>query len=166
MSIALDAVMVLRPFDRARDESFVYSGWLHSFRRGNEQAHTTPANVYFRGHHDVISGILDRPTTKIAVLAAEDDHSLIYGWLCHEVYQDKWLMHYAYVKSSFRRFGLGRRLLMHVGLDMTKPSGGFKPIYLTHVTALGMQLIEAAGLRQAASVTKNHYWAHRPPEGA
>ncbi len=106
MSALLDLVE-FRPM-LPGDHNFVRSSWLRSHRAVCEWA---PRDAYFRLHHDVVEGLLERATCIVA--ASKSDADQILGWACGEP-GERPLLHYAYVKQTFRRQGLGRELLRRV----------------------------------------------------
>ena len=92
-----------------RDIPFLTSSWLRSFRDG-AFVRGVPSTLYYRYHHKVISALLSRAVTLVAVNAEDDDQIL--GWLCAELVEGPSLVvHYAYVKEVFRKQGLAKRLL-------------------------------------------------------
>ena len=92
--------------------SLVYSTWLRSYQQSGPAVKKVSRADFFAGHHRVLDGIFARnPTVKLAVFP--EDHSVVFGWSVSE----PGVLHYAYVKPDFRKFGIARALTAH----LTKP---------------------------------------------
>jgi GNAT superfamily N-acetyltransferase len=108
------------------DLEFVFSSWLHSYRV-SPLARTIPKTSYYEGHHKVI----ERLVVKSRVICAVDpeDSNHIYGWCCWENSTTP-VLHYVYVKFSFRRLGIGSRLIEPVGTEFlyTHETAPFKAL--------------------------------------
>lgn len=93
------------------DRRFVIGSWLDSYyqpldpkRKAPELWHIPKYVAY--GHLEmVIYKLLDRATTLVAV-NSEDEHQL-FGFICFNAPN---ILHYIYVKSTFRKFGIARAL--------------------------------------------------------
>lgn len=121
-------VVVVRPATEA-DVSFIFNSWLKSYR-GTCKAISNP--VYYQFQHKTIEAILQRSQVLVACDAA--DPNQLYGYLVYEVVEGIAVVHYAYIKHSFR----GMKLLSLLAKDL--PAGGG---YYTHDTANGHRLAAA-----------------------
>ncbi len=102
--------LLLRTIE-AGDVHFVLKSWLKSYRNSCF-ATEIPNEVYFRSHRALILRLLDdRSVTMMAVNAEDEDQIL--GFVCYSpgVISECLVLHFIYVKSPFRRFGIGHRLL-------------------------------------------------------
>lgn len=73
-----------------------------------------------------IAKLLARPGVEIIVAynpQAINDKANIYGWLAHETGHPQPYVIYCYVKQSYRREGLARRLFAQAGIDPTSAFG-------------------------------------------
>lgn len=97
---------------RPEDLNLVRGTWLHSFGASGR------ARQMGREYRRVWSQVIDRLCTKSKILVAHPPESpdLIVGWICFE----PGIVHYAYVKSAFQRFGVARALLEASGLEGTR----------------------------------------------
>lgn len=87
----------------ADDLGYLFSSWLKSAR--GEGAHRHMANdVYFGAMKPRVTEALRRG--RIVVACNPDDPWAIYGWICFEPS----VIHYVYVKYTFRHLGVARRL--------------------------------------------------------
>jgi len=112
-------------------KNLIYATWLRSYQSSSHLVRHVSRNDFFAGHHDVLDRIFARePIVKLAVMP--DDHSVILGWACYEPWQQmdivdraagvlqvsrQLVLHYVYVKPSFRRYGVAKALLA----DLKRP---------------------------------------------
>lgn len=92
------------------DCNMILSDWLKSFRRSEFASDMTNA-VYFRGHEPLVKKALKRSQVVCAVNRDDPNHA--FGWVCFEPGSIP-ILHYLYVKESFRGFGIGTALFHHV----------------------------------------------------
>lgn len=145
--------LLIRPAEKS-DEGMIYKAWLESYRSsvwlrafhrkkirdeaGNDfnvaetvsvasvEQRGIPEFIYYPEQRKRINRLVGRGTTLIA--CAQDDLDHVYGFICGEKTPNDIVVHYWYVKSTFRRFGIGRQLLQALGWDSTKP------LFYTHPT--------------------------------
>lgn len=90
-------------------KNLIYATWLRSYEANSLQTKNIRRDAFFAGHHKILDGIFARdPEVKLAVLP--DDPSVVLGWSVTE----PGVVHYVYVKPSFRRYGIARSLLAHM----------------------------------------------------
>jgi len=89
-------------------------------------ANHVPPAIYFKQHHAIIDRIIVRGGT-CSILAMQDNPDVVLGFACIE---DRRVLHYLYIKLSFRRIHLGTRLLqshdIQVVTHLTKAGSAFK----------------------------------------
>lgn len=108
------------------DIPFLTSSWLKSYRDA-PAVRGVPNKVYYYFHHKVLEELISRG--MVLVLHYEHTPDQILGWVCYETYDSAMLLHYMYIKKSFRGFGLARKVLEEI-LDRENP-----PVVLyTHKT--------------------------------
>jgi predicted N-acetyltransferase YhbS len=100
----LEVEFKIRPM-RTDDEGFVFNSWLRSFRKSVDME----SKAYYLFKHSVIERLLRDSRTLMAV--ACDDPDQIFGWVCFAPFEDEYVVHYLYVKATFRKLGIGRRLI-------------------------------------------------------
>lgn len=111
------------------DTNFILSSWLKSFR--NSQAVRGMDNEeYFTGQELVIKKILHKSITKVIVNPEDEDQILAY--MTVETKNHKAIVHYIYVKQTFRGFGLATKLIKAFALH--------DPIYFSHMTPAAKHL--------------------------
>lgn len=111
-----DLAVLVRPAEAA-DIPFIFNSWLRSFRTGSLCANVANS-IYFVEHHKVLEKLLKR--SEVLVACEPSDPTNIYGYLCYEKIQDIFVLHYAYVKHTFRQLGVANSLLEKTGCDFTK----------------------------------------------
>src|SRR3972149_1030541 len=87
------------------DLPFIISTWLKSYRQAGYGVKLIRQDVFFRHFHDLIESILN--SAEIYIAAVKDSPSTIVGYLV----AGEEVLHYAYVKSPFRRMGIATELL-------------------------------------------------------
>lgn len=107
-----------------RDQAFVFSSWLQSYR-SSAFARPIATHTYFDRHHAVLERILARPTTRVVVATPEDAPAVILGWAVTEgllrgsardgATAPTPTLHYVYVKEQFRKLGIARQLVARIG---------------------------------------------------
>lgn len=90
------------------DHNFIFATWLNHFRDG-PVGKLPIQEVYFREQHLLIEKLLGRCKVLIAANPEAEDH--LFGWLVGEVVAGSGVVHYAFVKSPFRKSGVGRKLV-------------------------------------------------------
>ncbi len=88
------------------DEPFFYNSWLRSFKP-SYFAGPIPNDMYWDVYSAIIGRLLGR--SKVFVACDPDSENVIYGYLVVE-YKDRPVVHWMYVKQSFRGFGIALQL--------------------------------------------------------
>lgn len=120
----------IRPATEA-DVPFIFSTWLRSYRDSGFASNIS-TTVYYAEHHKVVEKLLK--SCDVYVACANDDISELYGYICAQKITGIFVLHYIYVKHSFRHLGLGKQLLNTFNHDFNKAS-----IY-THMTKVARAL--------------------------
>lgn len=116
------------------ERPFIYKSWLKGYRRAPRVVDMTP-DAYFAFQHRQIEKILD---TDAQVLMARglDDPDWLCGFLCSDVVDSHYIVHWCFTKVAYRGMGVLKSLLntdlQRRGIDPTQPS--FSGIY-THQRA-------------------------------
>lgn len=100
------------------DIPFIFSTWLRSYRDNSFFAKRIKNSIFFDGHHKVIEHLLQKPGLQVLVAHAGSDANTIFGYLVTEPAAK--VVHFAYVKKSFRRLGIAKALLDHFGADLNE----------------------------------------------
>lgn len=103
------------------DHACIYATWLRSYRHSSSFARNVHEGVFFAQHHAIIEALLAQSRVLIATI--EEDTSVILGWCCYEPGESvaglevPAVVHYVYVKPSFRKSGVASKLLDGVVID-------------------------------------------------
>lgn len=101
------------------DVNFIFNSWLKSYRNSYATKNIT-STFYFTEHHKVIERILAAAKTVIA--CNQEDPSQVYGYVVGDTVDGIFVIHYLYVKHSFRGLGLGKLLFNAFDHDPTAAS--------------------------------------------
>lgn len=112
------------------DLPFIYSTWTNSYRYDSVLGKSCRNSVFFREYNKVIDHILIQPDTKVAVACSPANAEVIFGYM---VYQPG-IIHYAFTKEVFWRFGIQRSLLQWLGgaKIVTHRTNMIKPLLECH----------------------------------
>lgn len=99
---------------------FVYNSWLRSYRHGSSFAKPIESRLFYDRHHQIISRILDRPSTKVFVASPKEDPETFIGYLVVEEGYGPAIVHFCYVKRPFRRLGVAKALCGAAGLNLNQ----------------------------------------------
>lgn len=109
-----------------KDLGFIFNSWLKSYKSSAYSKFITNP-VYYDMHHKVVESILKR--SKVFVAVDPKDTDRIFGYICTEISADTHIVHYAYVKETFRKMGIFRLLIEELKLP--------KAFFHSHSTLLG-----------------------------
>ena len=95
---------------RESDWPFVFATWLRAYADSRAvHALTDDKREYFTAHHAIVEAILHRG--KLVIATALGDENTILGYAVYE----PGVLHFCYVKASFRKHGVGRALVQACG---------------------------------------------------
>ncbi len=107
----------LRPGTEA-DAPFIFNSWLKC-NRHSRFALQMQNEVYFTQHHKLIEGLLRHCSVVIA--CNPNDIAQIYGYAVGEKIDGHSVIHFIYVKESYRKLGIALTLLQSVGYELGLP---------------------------------------------
>lgn len=90
------------------DVAFIFNSWLKSYRQSLFARNITNT-IYFDQHHKVLENLLK--TNKVIIACNEKDPSQMYGYICAGKEDGIFVLHYIYVKHTYRNLGIGKELL-------------------------------------------------------
>lgn len=109
------------------DLNFIFATWLKSYRHASSFARKISNDIFYKRHHLVIDLILKREGSRVLVAHPTGEPNVILGYVVSEKQPDGAdVLHYVYVKKSFRQMGIGKALW---GSLLEKPQ------VFTHFTA-------------------------------
>lgn len=108
--------------------NLVLSSWARSYQHANEETRSMRSPAYYRYQRDVIDEILARYPV---VLAARTADGVVLGWAVGRSEKSVDVLDYVYVKSLYRRHGVGTDLVCAVGRRLAE-HGGDGALMYTH----------------------------------
>lgn len=122
------------------DANFILSSWLKSYRQ-SYFARVMTNTIYFDNHHSVLRRILKRATVLVA--SNVDSPDQIYGYIVFEMVDGIPVIHYTYVKHTFRGMNIAKLLY-------NQAKGAQEAAVYTHHT------------RVVESLSRNYNLVHHP----
>lgn len=136
--------LVIRDYREAEDKNFILNSWLKSYRRAPASQYVE-SDLFFTKHKALIESILADEATEVKVLVLDDaDRNFIIGYAVTTVPSvpegvvegPGTLVHWVYIKDTFRGLGLTKSLL---------PSPT-KSVRASHMTQSGNVLAQRKGI--------------------
>lgn len=133
MNQEIKELVNIRP-GKIEDKNFILATWLRGLYYGNSWFKEIDKDSFMRHYHDIVMAILTKPSTAVAVVALKDDENVILGYSVCSILGDERddhsypILHWVFVKETWRRVGLGRALVPE------------NAIITTHMTAIGKKL--------------------------
>lgn len=100
------------------DIPFIFATWLKSYRYASTFARKISNDIYYKRHHMVIDLILKREGSVVLVAHPKGEPNVILGYMVAENQGGEDVIHYTYIKKSFRQMGIAGKLWDK--LDKTK----------------------------------------------
>jgi hypothetical protein len=109
------------------DSAFIFNSWLKSYR-SSDFAKSQCNVVYYENYKKIVSDIIGR--SEITILCNPEDDNHLYGYIVFErLPGDNLLIHYLYVKHTYRRWGFAKAMV-----DAIRASQN--PILTSHHTSV------------------------------
>lgn len=111
------------------DLNFILNSWLKSYRN-SYYAIKIPNQIYYQEQKALISNLLGK--SQVVVAVNQEDSSQILGFIMFEIGKISLtpVIHYIYVKSPFRKLGIGTELLQEAVSQAQYDEG--LPLVITH----------------------------------
>lgn len=90
------------------DAPFVYKSWVQSYQGQNRDI---PKKALSKMHKGVIKRLLENSTTIVACGNTPETENDIYSWLTARRTSKFLVVHFAYTKAPFRKWGLANALM-------------------------------------------------------
>jgi GNAT superfamily N-acetyltransferase len=103
---------------KAEDLNFVFSCWLRNYKHASLFAKNIKNDVFYKWHQKAIERIIERGA-QIRIVHPAGDPETILGFACLELWDQKPLIHFVYIKKAFRGMGLAKQLLPEAALPGT-----------------------------------------------
>lgn len=93
------------------DVPFLFATLLRSYRHASNFARRISNDVFYKYHHAFLDACLKRNGSKVLVAHPKGEPDVILGYLLTEALPSgEEIIHYTYVKKSFRQMGIARAL--------------------------------------------------------
>jgi len=93
------------------DLSFIYATMLRSYRHASTFARKISNEVFYKYHHMFLEAYFKRNGSRVFVAHPKGSPDVILGYLLTEKREDGTdVIHYTYVKKSFRQMGVAKAL--------------------------------------------------------
>lgn len=110
-----------------KDINFILATFLRGLYYGDSWFSSIPKNIFMENYKQVAQALVNHPSTIIKIACLREDSEVILGY---SLLGNKMsTVHFVYVKSAWRKQGIGRSLLPQF------------PARVTHLTALGKSLM-------------------------
>lgn len=102
------------------DRTFIRSTWARAFKQSND-AGLIYTDDWAEVMHRQFDRILDRPGARAIIACERNDPAFFYGWIAGDTTGPSPVVFFTYVKEPYRRRGLGRALLLELGVGPQTP---------------------------------------------
>jgi hypothetical protein len=109
------------------DINFIMATWLRGLYYGDSWFSMIPKNIFMDNYKKIAVTTMAHPKVIVKVACLKEDPTVILGYSI--VSSDEQAIVWCFVKSAWRRQGIGRSLLPQ------------SPKFVTHLTALGKSLM-------------------------
>jgi hypothetical protein len=99
------------------DVSFIYQSWLKQYRERSRFASPIHPKIYYDRHHKVVERIIAMPATQVLICTPKESPETILGYLVFTRNGLAPIIHFVYVKSTFRRLGIASALFKKAKID-------------------------------------------------
>jgi hypothetical protein len=124
--MSFDGLYDIRPAISS-DMSFIMATFLRGLYYGNSYFRQIPKDIFMAAYKRVAEAAWTSPNIRIRVACLKEDSDVILGYsVCSS---DEKAIIWMFVKTAWRKQGIGRSLLPH------------SPIYATHLTETGKMLM-------------------------
>lgn len=102
----MESLIQIRDYNPSSDEGFVYKHWMKGNYHDNDWFSLIHPQVYHKNYHKVLEYLI--PRSKIRCACLVDDGDVNIGFSVIEGHK----LHWIYVKPSWRRNGIAKKLLV------------------------------------------------------
>ncbi len=110
------------------DKNLILATFLRGLYYGDSWYSMIPKDIFMKNYSMVAEALLNSPNTRVTIACLPDDPNVILGYSILSA--DCLTVHYVYVKSAWRKQGIGKALTPR------------HPTYVSHLTALGKTLLQ------------------------
>jgi GNAT superfamily N-acetyltransferase len=125
MNSELNKIYEIRDY-KPEDKAFIMATWLRGLYYGDSWFSEIPKDIFMNNYKLILEALLLKNIVKVACLCEDRDVIVGYSVLSH----DFTTIHWVFVKSAWRKQGIGRQLVPKY------------PSNVTHLTTLGKSLMK------------------------
>lgn len=125
MDLLDESQIVIRHYTQ-EDYNCLMSNWAESYYKGSIAKEFFTPEEFHSFHRPIRERFFAKPNTQVLVCCSSVDPWLILGWIATESVRGALIMHYIYVKETFRGRGIAK-LLMKRAIHP-------RPVVYTHTT--------------------------------
>lgn len=126
--------LIYRPYSES-DIPFIRSSWANSYYKGCTNHKDIDPQEFHRMHRLLIDRFFERSNGTVVVVHFENEPDIIMGWIAVEIISTHMIIHYVYIKNSFKQMGILDNLIKRVNSKN-------KPIIITHLTDKARRIIQ------------------------
>jgi hypothetical protein len=120
------------------DIAFIRSSWANSYYKGSSSNKAISPEDFHKFHRPLIDRFFSRETATVIICHAEGEENLIIAWIAVEVLSTHLVIHYVYVKNTFKCEGF------HISTKLVeKVNAKNKPIIFTHLTDKAIKIMQS-----------------------
>lgn len=93
------------------DQNFIYSSWLKSYRN-TEGPNRMSNETYYNNYKKLVKDLINKHSVLLVV--NPEDTTQVYGYICYSMYQNIPVVHYIYVKYTYRKLELAKYLVSSI----------------------------------------------------
>lgn len=113
---------------KEEDKNFILATFLRGLYYGDSWFSEIPKNIFMDNYKKIAEAIVNSPNVTLKIACLNEDPDVILGYSV--LSSDFQTIHWVYVKSAWRKKGIGRSLVPRM------------PTNVTHLTLLGKTLIK------------------------
>lgn len=110
------------------DTNFILATFLRGLYYGDSWFSLIPKDIFMANYKHIAKALLESPNTVVLVACLKDDPDVTLGYSLMS--KDGTTLHWSYVKSAWRKKGIGRSLMP------------LQYKYVSHLSKLGKSLLE------------------------
>ncbi len=93
--------LVYRPY-KENDIPFIRSSWANSYYKGVSKHKSISPNEFHNYHRQIINRFFERSQATVIIVHHESEPDLIIGWIAVELISTHLIIHYVYIKNTFK----------------------------------------------------------------
>jgi len=126
--------LTYRPYGED-DIPFIRSSWANSYYKGcNDHKGISPEDFH-SFHRPLQNRFFDKPTATVIIAHEETEPDIIVGWIAVELISTHILIHYVYIKNTFKGEDLLKSIIDKVNVKK-------RPVIITHLTDKAKRIIK------------------------